>query len=143
LPHFQEEQNVNDNKRFFNSKTTGLAFLNEVSEKQSSDGVSLKVKMSELIGPEDKVHYESMVLYVKGEQASNVIQQLRGYLNDSNKVTVSFVAADCKAQAFVVQKGPNVGALRTYQQGSLIFITSARVNGEEVYRAPERETVNG
>lgn len=132
---------MND-KRYFNSKTTGLAFLNEVSEKQSSDGATLKVKMSTLIGPEDKVHYERMELYVKGEQARDVIQRLRGQLNDTNKVTVSFVAADCKAQAFIAQKGTNPGALRTYQQGSLIYITSARVNGDEVYRAPEREAEN-
>lgn len=125
-------------KTYFNTRTQGLAFLNEVSEKQTTEGAVLKVKLSALNGPEDKVSYEKFVLYVKGNQASEVITGLREHLTKDNKITVSFVASNCKAKAFIPESGDKAGQLVTYQEGSLIFITSARLNGEEVYRAPEK-----
>lgn len=131
--------NANSEKSFFNTRSQGLAYLNEVSDKQTSDGSYVKVKLAALIGPEDDVEYERHVLSVRGEQALGVIESLRGYLTKDNKVTVSFVAADCRAKGFVPETGERAGQLITYQQGKLIFITSARVNGSEVYRAPERE----
>lgn len=126
-------------KVYFNTKTHGLAYLNEVSEKQSQGSTSCMVKVSALMGAEGNVGYESMRLWVRGEAAQAVINQLKPSLDGSNKVTLAFVAADCKAKAFIVQKGANAGNPVAYQEGALVFVKSARVNGEEVYRAPERE----
>ena len=127
-------------KTYFNTKTRGLAFLNGVSEQQGQGKTSCKVKLSVMIGADDKMGYEPMRLWVRGEVAQGVIAQLKPYLNDTNKVTVTFVAADCRAKAFVPQSGNNAGQAVAYQEGSLVFISSARVNGEEVYRAPERDS---
>lgn len=125
-------------KKYFNTTTQGLAFLNEVSDKINGDSTSQLVKLAAIMGPEDKVTYETMRLWVRGEDAQAAVNKLKGYLSKDNKITVTFVAGDCKARGFITDSGTNPGTLMTYQEGALIYIKSARVNGEEVYRAPEK-----
>ncbi len=130
---------MND-KTYFNTKTRGLAFLNGVTEQQQDQGKAFcKVRLAAMIGAGDNVSYEPLRLWVRGEVAKGVIDRLKPHLNDGNKVTVAFVAADCRAKAFIPETGNKAGQAVTYQEGSLVFISSARVNGEEVYRAPDRE----
>lgn len=136
-----QSTNSNTQKQYFNSTTKGLAFLNKISFKnETGRDEQVKVSLAALVGPEDAVQYERYTLYVYGEQALTAIKSLEHFLEDEdNKVTVSFTASNCRARGFIPDEGKHEGKLMTYQEGKLIFISSARVNGEEVFRAPERQ----
>jgi hypothetical protein len=133
-------ENSDSETRYFNAVTKGLGYLNKVDKKESTGkDDTFKVSVACLMGADDRVHYERFQLYVRGDQALNVIRDLRQYIVEENKVTISFSASNCRARAFVPENGDNAGKLVVYQEGTLIFISSARVNGDEVYRAPERD----
>ncbi len=130
-----------EEQKFFNVTTKGLGYLNKVSEKrETGKDIAFKASVSALVGTTEKMEYERFTLYARGDQAIGVLQALQPYLeDDKNKVLIAFSASNCRARGFTPEDGDNAGQLVTYQQGNLIFISCAKVNGEEVYRAPERE----
>jgi hypothetical protein len=100
----------------------------------------LAVDIAALRGEKGKVKYTYFSCRVSGTEAQRVIrEELADHIKAGKKVLVRFKAGDLIPDAFTFKTGPNAGKQGLNIKSHLLFIYSAKVNGEEVYRAPKRD----
>jgi hypothetical protein len=117
-----------------NIRISGLAYVNRVREKDGRWFASL----SALRGKVDEVEYTHFDTEVLGHDAQEIIRSLAQAVEAKKKVLVGFRAQDLTADTFVYKKGPHAGETGVSLRTHLVDVAWAKVDGELVYKAPER-----
>lgn len=127
--------------KFFDLHTTGIGYLNRVREVPVRKGPAfLACTVAALHGSADDVEYSYIDCKVSGSEAQKLVRRCKEAVDAGKKVLVSFKIGDIWTDPFIYQNGEKKGQPGAQLKGRLLFIGRISVDGEEVYRAPERNS---
>lgn len=127
--------------KFFDLHTTGIGYLNRVREVSVRRGPAfLACTVAALHGSADDVEYSYIDCKVSGSEAQKLVRRCKEAVDAGKKVLVSFKIGDIWTDPFIYQNGEKKGQPGAQLKGRLLFIGRISVDGEEVYRAPERNS---
>ena len=127
------------NEKYFDLHTTGIGYLNRAREVTPDNGTPfLAVTIAAIHGNVTDVRHTYFECGVYGEQAQNVVRELKPAVDGESKVLIGFTLSDLKADAFIFQKGDKAGQPGVNLKARLIKIAWAKVDGEKVPVAGQR-----
>jgi hypothetical protein len=125
--------------KFFDLHTTGIGYLNRIREVNVRKGPAfLACTVAALHGSADDVEYSYIDCKVAGAEAQKLVRRCKEAVDAGKKVLVSFKIGDIWTDPFIYQNGDKKGQPGAQLKGRLLFIGRISVDGDEVYRAPER-----
>jgi len=125
--------------KFFDLHTTGIGYLNRIREVTVRKGPAfLACTVAALHGSADDVEYSYIDCKVAGAEAQKLVRRCKEAVDAGKKVLVSFKIGDIWTDPFIYQNGDKKGQPGAQLKGRLLFVGRISVDGEEVYRAPER-----
>ncbi|RRV44750.1 MULTISPECIES: STY4534 family ICE replication protein [Stutzerimonas] len=125
--------------KFFDLHTTGIGYLNRIREVTVRKGPAfLACTVAALHGSADDVEYSYIDCKVAGAEAQKLVRRCKEAVDAGKKVLVSFKIGDIWTDPFIYQNGDKKGQPGAQLKGRLLFIGRISVDGDEVYRAPER-----
>ncbi len=100
-----------DNKtKYFDLHLHGIGYVNKVREVIPEEGSTFwSVELTALHGPADKVRHIYFDCVVAGEEAKDLVPQLRFMLEAGSRVLAGFLLSDLKPAPFIYQKGQHAG----------------------------------
>lgn len=145
--------NDTQDKQFFNLHASGIGYLNRVRWVETNNRSGgrraepfLSCAINALRGSSDSPQYTYFDLKVVGEDAIQVISDLEEAVNSERKVIVAFRAADLYVHTYERRKRDGRNGQRSDEmetasliKARLLLITSAKVDGELVYKREEPE----
>jgi len=125
--------NNNDNVRYFDLHTTGVGYLNRVRDVEPENGSPfLAVTVAAIHGKNTEVKHTYFECAVYGEQAQNIVRQLKPAVDADQKVLVGFTLSNLKADSFTFQQGDKAGQTGVNLKARLIRIAWAKVDGQKI-----------
>jgi len=125
--------------KFFDLHTTGIGYLNRIREVTVRKGPGfLACTVAALHGSADDVEYSYIDCKVAGAEAQKLVRRCKEAVDAGKKVLVSFKIGDIWTDPFIYQNGDKKGQPGAQLKGRLLFIGRISVDGDEVYRAPDR-----
>ena len=123
-----------ENVKYFDLHTTGLGYLNRVREVTPKEGNSFwSVSIAALRGSVDDVQYTHFECRVSGQQAQQLVRQLKPAVEGKLKVLVGFTLSDLFAEAFTFKNGDKAGETGVGLKARLLRISWAKVDGQPFY----------
>ncbi len=125
--------NSNENVKYFDLHTTGIGYLNRVREVTPEEGTPfLAVTVAAIHGSDTNVQRTYFECGVYGEQAQNIVRQLKPAVEGESKVLIGFTLSDLRADAFTFKQGDKAGQTGVNLKARLIKIAWAKVDGQKV-----------
>lgn len=123
----------NENIKYFDLHTTGIGYLNRVREVTPKEGTPfLAVTIAAIHGSITKVQHTYFECGVYGEQAQNLVRELKPSVENQSKVLIGFTLSDLTADAFTFKQGDKAGQTGVNLKARLIKISWAKVDGAHV-----------
>lgn len=123
--------NTNSDSRYFDLHTTGIGYLNEVREVRPEGGNPFwSVKLAALRGHVDKVEHTYFECVVVGEEAKDLVSQLKSAVDVDFKVLVGFQLSDLVGELFVFKTGELAGQPGVSLKARLLRLQWVKVNGQ-------------
>lgn len=123
----------NENGKYFDLHTTGIGYLNRVREVTPKEGAPfLAVTIAAIHGSVSKVQHTYFECGVYGEQAQNIVRELKSSVEGEAKVLIGFTLSDLKADTFTFKQGDKAGQTGVNLKARLIKVAWAKVDGEPV-----------
>jgi len=125
--------NSNENVKYFDLHTTGIGYLNRVREVTPEEGTPfLAVTIAALHGSVADVQHTYFECGVYGEQAQNIVRELKPAVEGESKVLIGFTLSNLKADSFTFTKGDKAGQTGVNLKARLIRIAWAKIDGQRV-----------
>ncbi len=125
--------NTNESTKYFDLHTTGIGYLNRVREVTPEQGTPfLAVTIAAIHGSVSDVQHTYFECGVYGEQAQNIVRELKPAVEGESKVLIGFTLSDLRADAFTFTKGDKAGQTGVNLKARLIKIGWAKVDGKKV-----------
>lgn len=137
----QASSRQNQQNRYFNLKTTGLGYVNDIRNVDGGKGrgrkgtPSLWCRVSALRGAVDSPAYTRFDCNVTGAVAQKVIRDCQQAEIAGKKVLVSFRMGDGYAEGFIYKAGERKGEPGAIIKARLLALNWVRIDGKEVWRA--------
>ncbi|MHB9797914.1 STY4534 family ICE replication protein [Pseudomonas sp. MT3] len=129
--------------KYFDLHTGGIGYLNRIREVKPRKGNPfLAVTVAALRGSTDDVEYSYIDCNVVGAEAEKLVRRCQQAVDAGKKVLVSFRIGDIWADAFTYEKGEKQGQPGASLKGRLLFIGFIKVDGETVYEAKPKDSVD-
>ena len=123
----------NENSKYFDLHTTGIGYLNRIREVIPKEGAPfLAVTIAAIHGSVSQVQHTYFECGVYGEQAQNIVRELKVAVEGESKVLIGFTLSDLKADTFTFKQGDKAGQIGFNLKARLIKIGWAKVDGEPV-----------
>ena len=125
--------NNSDNVRYFDLHTTGVGYLNRVRDVEPENGSPfLAVTIAAIHGKSTEVNHTYFECAVYGEQAQNIVRELKPAVDADQKVFVGFTLSNLKAYSFTFQQGDKAGQTGVNLKARLIRVAWAKVDGQKI-----------
>ena len=125
--------NSNESTKYFDLHTTGIGYLNRVREVTPEQGTPfLAVTVAAIHGSVSDVQHTYFECGVYGEQAQNIVRELKPAVEGESKVLIGFTLSNLKADSFTFTKGDKAGQTGVNLKARLIRIAWAKVDGQKV-----------
>lgn len=127
--------NSNDNanneaSKYFDLHLHGIGYLNRVREVTPDGGTTfLSVKIAALSGHVDKVRHTFFDCVVSGEEAKDLVRQLKPLVEADHKVLVGFHLSDLNAETFTFSQEERAGEIGISLKSRLLRFKWIKVNG--------------
>lgn len=137
----QASSHQNQQKRYFNLKTTGLGYVNDIRDVEGGKGRGRKgtpnlwCRVSALRGAVESPAYSRFDCSVTGAVAQQVIRDCQQAEMAGKKVLVSFRMGDGYADPFIYKSGERKGEPGAIIKARLLAINWVKIDGKEVWRA--------
>lgn len=128
-----------EEKKYFNLYLQGIGYLNNVRTITRHKKSYLKVSVTVLQGPADKVDYKYFDCTVVGTEAKQLISHCAQEINSGETVLARFTLSDLWVFPFMQQKMEGRGQPNAGLASNLLSLSMIKINGEVVYTAPPRE----
>lgn len=123
----------NENSKYFDLHTSGIGYLNRIREVIPKEGAPfLAVTIAAIHGSVSKVQHTYFECGVYGEQAQNIVRDLKPAVEGESKVLIGFTLSDLKADTFTFKQGDKVGQTGVNLKARLIKVGWVKVDGEHV-----------
>lgn len=123
----------NENSKYFDLHTSGIGYLNRIREVIPKEGAPfLAVTIAAIHGSVSKVQHTYFECGVYGEQAQNIVRDLKPAVEGESKVLIGFTLSDLKADTFTFKQGDKVGQTGVNLKARLIKVAWVKVDGEHV-----------
>lgn len=138
----QTSSHQNQQNRYFNLKTTGIGYVNDIRDVPSGKDRGRKstpvlwCRVSGLRGAVEAPAYTRFDCNVTGAVAQKVIRDCQQAELAGKKVLVSFRMGDGYAEGFIYKAGERKGQPGAVIKARLLAINWVKIDGQEVYRAP-------
>ena len=124
---------TNENTKYFDLHTTGIGYLNRVREVTPEEGTPfLAVTIAAIHGSVSDVQHTYFECGVYGEQAQNIVRELKPAVEGESKVLIGFTLSNLKADSFTFTKGDKAGQTGVNLKARLIRIAWAKIDGQRV-----------
>lgn len=134
-------QSFTNETKYFDLHTRGIGYLCRAREVSVSRAEPyLAVTVAALHGAAHDVEYTYIDCRVTGSEADTLIRHCKDEINSGDKVFVSFTIGDIWISPFTYQKGDKKGQPGASLKGRLLYISSLRINGDTVFKAPPKES---
>lgn len=121
----------NESSKYFDLHTNGIGYLNRVREVTPTEGAPfLAVTIAAIHGSVSQVQHTYFECGVYGEQAQNIVRELKAAVEGESKVLIGFTMSDLKADTFTFKQGDKAGRTGVNLKARLIKIGWAKVDGE-------------
>jgi hypothetical protein len=139
----QNQSAHSGNSTHFDLHINGIGYLNrarevEVKGRGRSAQPFLAVDVTALRGDANDVQYTRFDCRVSGREAQQVIRQLMPAIQAEQKVLVGFRLGDLYAESFQYKSGEKAGQTGISLKARLLFVAWAKVDGQLVYKAPDK-----
>jgi hypothetical protein len=139
----QNQSAHSGNSTHFDLHINGIGYLNrarevEVRGRGRNAQPFLAVDVTALRGEANDVQYTRFDCRVSGREAQDVIRKLMPAIQAGNKVLVGFRLGDLYAEPFQYKSGEKAGQTGVSLKARLLFIAWAKVEGQPVYKAPDK-----
>ena len=125
--------NTNENVKYFDLHTTGIGYLNRVRQVTPPEGTPfLAVTIAAIHGSVSDVQHTYFECGVYGEQAQNIVRELKPAVEGESKVLIGFTLSNLKADSFTFTKGDKAGQTGVNLKARLIRIAWAKIDGQRV-----------
>jgi predicted Zn-dependent protease len=129
---------TNETKQYFDLHTTGIGYLNRVREVTPKEGTPfLSVTIAALRGSVDNAQYTHFECRVSGNQAQQIVRQLKPAVEGRLKVLIGFTLSDLYAESFTFKSGDKAGETGISLKARLLRIAWAKVDGQPFYTAQD------
>jgi hypothetical protein len=137
------QPNTSSSPRYFDLHTHGIGYLNRVREVPVKRGLGfLAVDIAALHGSADDVQYTRFDCRVSGEEAQALVRNCAADIEARKAVLVAFNISDIFVETFTYGKdSPKAGQTGVSLKGRLLRIDWIRIDGQEIYRAPNKDAV--
>jgi hypothetical protein len=139
----QNQSAYSGSNTHFDLHINGIGYLNRAREVEVKSGGRraqpfLAVDITALRGDANDVQYTRFDCRVSGREAQEVIRDLMSAIRADQKVLVGFRLGDLYPETFTYQQGPKAGQTGVSLKARLLFIAWAKVDGQLVYKAPDK-----
>ncbi|MGP0016258.1 DUF3577 domain-containing protein [Pseudomonas sp.] len=134
-----QTQPVAEEKKHFNMYLDCIGYLNNVSTITYHKQSYLKVSVTVLMGPADKVEYRYFSCTVVGTEAKQLISHCAQEINSGQTVVACFKLSGLWTRSFTHQTGEFRGQPDTRLISNLLSLSLIKIDGEVVYHAPKEE----
>lgn len=134
--------NSNQNPtKYYDLHVTGVGYVNRIREVPVKRGDNFwACDIAALHGAEDAVEYTRFDCRVSGSEAAKLIKRCEQASQEKKKILIGFKLGDLYAETFTYEKGDKAGETGVSLKARLLYISWIKVDGENVYTAPPRET---
>lgn len=127
--------------KYFDLHTTGVGYLNRIREVPVRKGPAfLACTVAALHGDADDVEYSYIDCKVAGAEAQNLVRRCMEAESLGKKIIINFRIGDIRAEVFTYSSGEKKGQSAAQLKGRLLYISRISVDGEEVYKAPVKDS---
>lgn len=124
--------------KFFDLHVSGIGYCNRAREVPVKRGEPfLAVDISALHGSAEDVQHTRFDCRVSGSEAQAIVRELMPAIEAGKKVLVGFKLGDLYPETFTYKSGDKQGQTGVSLKARLLRITWAKVDGVDVYRAPQ------
>lgn len=121
----------NSSSNYFDLHTNGIGYLNEVREVHPDGGNRFwSVKLAALRGHVDNVEHTYFECVVVGEEAKDLVRQLKPAVEAGFKVLVGFHLSDLVGETFLYKSGELTGKPGVSLKARLLRLQWIKVNGQ-------------
>lgn len=122
--------------QYFNLHTSGIGYISRIREVTPKRGQPfLACKVSALCGASDAVEYRPFDCRVSGAEAEKLVRRCQEAVGAERKVLIGFNIGDIYPDLY-----ESNGEAKVMMKGRLLRIDWIKVDGQNVYSAPRRET---
>ena len=123
--------NSNEQSKYFDLHTHGIGYLNEVRDVRPEGGNPFwSIKLAALRGHVDKVEHTYFECVVVGEEAKDLVRQLKPAVEAGFKVLVGFHLSDLVGETFIFKSGEHTGQPGVSLKARLLRLQWVKVNGQ-------------
>ncbi len=123
--------------KYFDLDIKGIGYLNRVREVTPENGIPfLSVTIAALRGAADNVQHTHFDCIVSGEEAKDLVRQLKRAVDADMKVLVGFHLSDLQAETFTFKQGDQAGTTGIGLKSRLLRFLWIKVEGQP-FPAPE------
>ena len=134
---------MSNDTKYFDINVNGVAYLNRprvVKPKEGNNNAYKSVNFNMLTGPANKVRYVQFSTTIVGKQAKEVLtshwDRLVAADAEGKKILAQVRITDPQPDTYSTKQGE----VRNIIRGRLLSLSFIRIDGEEIYKAPPRET---
>lgn len=125
--------------KYFDLHTSGIGYVNRIREVKPKKGDSFwACSIAALRGTSEQPEYTNIDCRVNGAEAIKLIRRCEDAVNAEKKVLIGFTVGDIYPETFTYQNGQKKGEIGVCLKGRLLFVSFIKVDGKEVYKAPQR-----
>ncbi len=129
---------TNTNTKYFDLHTRGIGYVNRIREVTPKKGDAFwACSIAALRGDSESTEYTYIDCRVSGAEATKLIRRCEEAVNANKKVLIGFTVGDIYPELFT--KGEKKDQPGVSIKGRLLFVSFIKRDGEEVYRAPQKE----
>ncbi len=140
---YKAETTNNTINEYFDLHTSGVGYVNRIREVNPKKGDAfMACTIGALRGLKTAVEYSYFDCRVSGAEASKLIRRLEKASKDNKQILIGFKIGDQYTETFVYKKGPKKGEVGICTKAHLLYISWVKINGDSVYTAPIKESVN-
>jgi len=134
-----QTQPAAEEKKHFNMYLECIGYLNNVSTITFHKQSYLKVSVTALMGPADKIEYRYFSCTVVGTEAKQLISHCAQEINSGQTVVACFKLSGLWTKSFTHQTGNLRGQPDTRLISNLLSLSLIKIDGEVVYQTPKEE----
>lgn len=124
---------TNEKGRYIDLHTKGSGYLNRVRQVTPEEGTPfLAVTIGAIHGSVSNIQRTYFECGVYGEQAQNIVRELKPAVEAESKVFMRFTLSDLKVDPFIYKQGDKVGQPGANLKARLINISKVKVDGQPV-----------